>query len=199
MQNRLSLIFGLGLLLFGCSKSELSLSSFVEWNRENPIISVVETENYVFTLTLVPNDLMCLKELKSEVNTLPKDSITQILVEYDQGSYFILKLESKDPESSFLRSNLTSDNEYYSRIEYLSTSIPFDIKKIQNNDTSFVSNHLFERTFGIRPHENVIIYFNESLDPSSNCSISFDSPYDTKPLNFKFNSDDLQAIPRLKI
>lgn len=142
---------------------------------------------------------MALTDLGSNWEELTKDSLSKVVKEYSSGMYFLLKMEAADENTPVLKFNLTSENDYYNRIRYLTAEINQDIQLITTLDTSYVTHHVFERAYGLRPYEQVLFHFDKEPLDSEDVEIQYSGLFTAKKERFKFNSTTIIKIPKLKI
>jgi hypothetical protein len=189
------------LLIFesSCTNSKLDLPDYMNWIKNNPIKASATDSDFAFHCTYKPGDLMAINELRESINDLSKDSLQALLNNYSQGTYLSLAFASKDGDQAFLRHQIKSEEEYYERINYLTTEVPYDVYLIQNQDTFPTANHLYERAYSMRLDETVLLYFDTPKQEKESFTLFYTGKFSSKPLMFEFNNTILESIPNLSL
>lgn len=184
--------------ILGCSNS-LDVNTFIRWNKENKIIQEVSLDKIKLSVQYLPNDLMALNDLGTEINEIQRDSALRLIDEYGDGCYFALAFSSLDGQTPPLKVDAASMEEYYTRLQYLTAQVQEDIHLVLNQDTIDVAHHIFERKYGIGPTDKVLFHFPRNIQNTDQASILYRGLFSPKEMTFTFNTEQIKNIPNLEI
>lgn len=194
--NKLKLGFFI-LLFYSCGKQNLSPDYYVKWvENENNGLSLSKDFNDVnFQILYKPIDYIVAKEYLN--GNLKKEDIKNRVKELSNMQYFTLRIKSKN-SNELLNANISSENEYYQRLEYFMGPMQDDIKLIENNDTIPCALHHFERTYGLAPYNNFVLAFAPSKSNNADKYFVFeDKILGTGKVTLQLKLKDINNIPNL--
>lgn len=188
--------------LTSCS-NYLKPNDYIVWvnNTEHGLIKEYTKSGYLFKAYYRPSSYLALKEL-ADVNISDKllDSVNN---EYDGSYYFDIKIfNSENPNEDALKSFLNNEQEYYARMEYLSSYVNNDFKLVHNSDTMRCMMHHFERTYKLSPNISLSLAFEKEdiRRFSDNLRLLYKGPFSNDSLLIiEFTKNDLNNIPQLKL
>lgn len=192
-----------------CNTGNLEPVAYKNWveNPENGLNVSREAGEFQFTLQYKPLDYVALINQRPE--QLNRQGFMKNKEEMKELQYYTLRIDSKTGDE-MLRSNLSSADEYFYRVEYFSFHLKKDLYLIDGNDSlPCVLSH-FERSYALSPNNNFILAFPLSEKEkvmlakgkayTGEKTLVYDDRYlQTGPVKFTIKKDALSALPQLKI
>lgn len=192
------------LLSFALScKEELSNRRYISYldDESNGLIVIQNNEGVKISCEFKTPEYILLKEKSKETSNLDSIKLLQKeVMEFENLSYFKLKLLSNS-SNDFLKSNLQSESEYFSRLQYLQSNIIRDLFLVIKNDTFNCYFCEFERDYGLSGLVTLNLGFNIKNNSLFNSDFTFifnDSKLGLGLNVFQFKKDNLIAIPYYK-
>ena len=185
-------------IVTGCNKS-LDVGAYLSWAKQNPISATATSGDYIFTCTYKTPELMALYDLREEVFEVQADSVLSVIEDYASSAHFVLRFDTKKKQVPVLKHGISSQDEYGSRVHFLSVLFPSAITIIQESDTLQLANHHFERSYNMGSFEQVLFSLNEPLALNKPVEIVYNGLFTEKPLIFNFNSKSFSKTPSLKL
>lgn len=194
MIRRIAHIVLIGCLLTSCVRPIKEKNDFLEWAKENDaLVQKSTSQDFELEATYRPAELIVASEYSSEV--LSKAILEKRKNELSDLVHFNLKISHPDQDKALLGS---SQEEYFSKLEYYLTSATNDIWLETKSDTLKPSIYHFERYFNLTNYHLIALAFEvkdkEQLDRFTLC---FDGNASALGYHeFKFNS--INNIPELR-
>lgn len=185
-------------LICGCAKNELNSDEYINYveSEKNNIKNSKQIEDLNFSLQYCPTEYLLLKEFKT--NNLSEKLLAERKKENENMVFFKLRISAKN-NSDILNYKISSNDDYYERIQYLSYGFEEDIALLNGKDTLFPALFHFERTYGVVPFADFMLAFNAKIiEPEKFQVIIDDKIFDTGLLKFTYSNKDIQNIPKLK-
>lgn len=184
-----------------CSKpSTLNAKEYVAWieNPDNGVCITKKINDFEFAILYKPVDYIVAMESKNK--NISKDSILKRKNSLKGYQYYTFRIRSfKDNE--FFRTGMTSENEYYERLEYFVSNAQNDITLVEGKDTIPCAVYHFERNYGISPYNNIVLSFEEkdSLNTADKVFIYEDKVLGLGKIAIKIKANELSELPKLNI
>lgn len=185
-------------LICGCAKNELNPDEYINYveSEKNNIKNSKQIEDLNFSLQYCPTEYLLLKEFKT--NNLSEKLLAERKKENENMVFFKLRISAKN-NPDILNYKISSNDDYYERIQYLSYGFEEDIALLNGKDTLFPALFHFERTYGVVPFADFMLAFNAKIiEPEKFLVIIDDKIFDTGLLKFSYSNKDIQNIPKLK-
>lgn len=149
----------IALLLFGCGRKKLDTQGYITWmsNKENGLMIEKKVNNFVFNLYYKPVQYEALQNLAGQ--PVNEETYRKSLDDFRGMEYYTLRIGSADHQTDILKNGISSDAEYYGRIQYYSSSAQNDLKLVAGKDTFPCSIYHFERTYKMSSFNNLILAF----------------------------------------
>ncbi len=192
------IIFLLPGLFIGCNTKSLDKTEYVKWvqDKENGLHKIKTIEKITFDVQYKPYDFILLKELRGN-----SDSIQFNLRKRDlEGlEYFDLKLSLENQD--LLKHGVTSPQEYQERLYYFSFDFQNDIQLFQGDTSYSCKLFHFERSYNLTTDKSFVLGFDKPVKGyQEDMVLRIDSRMlGVGTINIKFNKEDLQRIPELKL
>ncbi|MGB0175701.1 MAG: hypothetical protein ACPF9D_00955 [Owenweeksia sp.] len=186
-------------LLVSCTQ-KLPVEDFVAWHNQedNGLYESTESGGYRFQLQYCPHELVALRNA-SEISNINKEDFVEEVEELKGYQFFNLRISSLS-NADFLRTNLSSQEEYYQRIAYFSSFAQTDFKLVEARDTLECIMYHFERNYGIQPFQTVLLGFKNTTDPPEDKEVVYlDRILGLDPVRIKIESKNLKHIPKLSL
>ena len=187
--------------IIGCSKpSNLNTKDYAAWieNPANGVCITKKISDFEFAVLYKPIEYVVAMESKNK--NISKDSILKRRENLKGYQYFTFRIRSlKDNE--FLKTGMTSQNEYYERLEYFVSNAQNDIKLVEEKDTIPCALYHFERNYGISPYSSIVLSFEEKDNSNTKDKVFI---YEDKVLGIgkiaiKIKGSELSDLPKLNI
>ncbi len=184
-----------------CSKPAiLNTKEYTAWieNPDHGASFTKKINDFEFAVLYKPIDYIAAIESKNR--NISKDSILKRRKDLKGYQYYTFRIRSfKDNE--FFRTGMTSENEYYERLEYFVSNAQSDIKLIEGKDTIACAVYHFERNYGISPYNNIVLSFEEkdSLNTNDKVFIYDDKMLGVGKIAVKIKADGLNDLPKWNI
>lgn len=191
-----TIIFFIVIGFFSCNGG--SLDSLEDWlsNDQNGMIQTIENESFVAALSFIPVEVLIAREYK---NNLTEEIYKRELSERNGMQYFNLKLSSKK-SNEMLKSNVSSEDEYYRRLNYFLNEFENDIKLIDGKDTLNCKLYHFERNYGVTNFNMISLGFkNVNQNKDKKTMYILDRALGLGLQKFEFTKEQINKIPSLKI
>lgn len=193
--GRLTLVF---IVLASCSKKELLPSELIHWveNEENGLRKRQNFENYFFEAKYKPIEYIIALEGRSDVITQGKyESIRE---ELSGLQYLDLNIGTLRSDGNALSSSISSNEEYFERLDYFITYARHDIFMVQGKDTLYPKLFHFERNYGLAPKNTLLLGFDQIKTVSDRILIIDDQILGVGRVKFMFENDKINLTPTLK-
>lgn len=192
------IILTAGLLVFGFNEKELNAEDYVTFieSENNALMNIKKIDNLSFQLQYCTDEYLLLMEHKTD--NIPNALIEEKKRENDSLVYFKLRISAKGT-NDVLSHQISSTDEYYSRIQFLSYELEENIALLNGNDTIFPALFHFERTYGVAPFADFIMAFHTKIKENDDFQILIDDKsFGSGLLKFTYSNNDIQNIPKLK-
>jgi hypothetical protein len=147
-----------------CGQSTLGPEQYLQYVEDTNNGFVVEKElsGLHYVAMFKPAAYAALKDLTRKIpaDEVDKAMFDTALVEYQGLQYYTIKMGAKESGKDVLLYSLSSEQEYYQRINYYSALAQQDIYLVQQNDTFPCALYHYERTYGVSPYNNILLGFN---------------------------------------
>ena len=188
------------LLVTSCSKQELSPMDYVKWvdDSDNGLKKSKIYKGITISAQYRPVEYQVAIEEKS--HALSAEKLDSRSKQIEGMQYYLLRFALEDRSKDIMRFALSSEAEYYQRLNYCSFGMQNDIYLVQGTDT--LSCKLFNavRSYGLSPNADYLLAFEEK-DASAKTErqlIVNDAVFGLGPVKFKFTEDDLNNIPHIR-
>ena len=179
--KRLACITLLVVSLLSCGHKKLEPVAYRQWlnNPENGLTIERTIGDFIVTAAYRSTQFMALKELENY-------------------QYVNLRLDNKDKKTEVLKTALQHQQQYYERLQYLTTTLPEDIYLVEDGDTLPCRLHHYERTYQMSSFCDVSLVFENRHKTTTDKVLVFDDRmFGFGRLQFRFEQDDLNNIPQL--
>ncbi len=196
--KRLGLIIVLICTLAACQKRSLTPMEYVSWvNKEdNGCLVKKEIGQFEFALQYKPIEYVVLMEEKDE--HLKKQVLEKRMTELKGMQYYTLKITSKEGKE-FLKTGISSEEEYYGRLQYFVSAMQDDLALIEGKDTLPCLLYHFERNYGLAPYNNIVLGFKTGNEGKAEDKtlIYEDQVLGLGPVRLTINGKDISNTPNL--
>lgn len=185
-------------LIYGCAKNELNPDEYINYveSEKNNIKNSKQIEDLNFSLQYCPPEYLLLKEFKT--NNLSEKLVAERKKENENMVFFKLRISAKN-NTDILNYKISSNDDYYERLQYLSYGFEEDIALLNGKDTLFPALFHFERTYGVVPFADFMLAFNATIKEPENFQVIIDDKiFNTGLLKFSYSNKGIQNIPKLK-
>lgn len=181
------------------SKVKLSPKEFLLWyeNPENKMITEKTIGDFSYSCFYKEAGYLAIKEWS---NDSLKNDIKEKIKEYEGMQYFSYKIQSLSSQDELLKIGISSEDEYYSRIEYLSFKMQKDFKLIDGTDTLDCKLFHFERNYGLAPNASFTLAFEKGKRNNNSKSLIYeDKVFGNGTIYLTIKENDLNNIPKISI
>jgi hypothetical protein len=189
-------------LCIGCindKPSTVTCSELNAWikDEENGLSISRNIDDLEYSLTFLPSALLVLRDGIQPENTNAWDSA---MYSKNDIMCFLLRYRINSSNTDVLKYNLHSEQEYYSRSNYLSFGLDKDVWLEIDNRKINCALHQFVPHYGISPEAEVILTFPKQSTPfDSNIIVVLnDQLYGAGILKFEFESSVFNNIPTIQ-
>ena len=146
-------------LIGSSKKSTLSVHEYMNWveNTKNGLKVEKEIGDFNFSALYKPYEYLTIMEHKNE--KISGKILKEGIKEYEGMQYFTFKITSNNQQKELLKVGIREDQEYYSRLEYLSFEMQKDFKLIEGKDTLDCALYNYERVYGLAPYATMVLGF----------------------------------------
>lgn len=186
-------------VLGSCSKSRLVPGEYVNWvkNPENGLVASKKMGAFEFSLLYKPVEYIALMEARG--HSVSKEDVNKRKQELDGMQYYTLKIATtKDNE--IMKTGITSEYEYYQRLEYFISPAQDDISIVEGKDTLPCQLYHFERNYGVAPYSTIVLGFpksGETGEKNDKLFIYNDRVLGTGPVMLAIRQSDIDNVPEL--
>ena len=167
-------------------------------NQTNGLIQTKEVGNFLFSAFYKPLNYLAIKEFKT-TDSINKKLFDASVKEYGDLTYFSFKIQNTSEQGELLKMNISSDNEYYGRLEYMAFKMQQDFKLIQEKDTLNCSLYHFERVYGLAPHATFVLAFPKTNTQKEMKLWYHDKFFNTGIIMLNFEPEIISNLPTLAI
>ncbi len=187
------------LLCNGCDSSMLSTEEFIQWvdDPDNGLIQEQVVGEYKFIFQYRPTAYMVLKDLDANELDINQAMFDSTLREYNGLQYGILKIGTVKGNDEFLKQSVVSEQEYFDRIQYFTSSVQNDLYLLNEQDTLPCKMLHFERTFSINSFDNIILGFEADQKETDKTIVFSDKALGTGDIKFFIPGKVLANIPQI--
>ncbi len=187
---------------------KLTPEAYVSWieSDANGLKVRKKIGDFTFAIFYKPLAYLALSELNKDSTT--ETNLQKKIKEYEGLQYFSFRISAEKQQKELLKVNLKSDEEYYSRIEYLSFTMQNDLKLIEGKDTLNCVLYHFERVYGLAPFATFVLGFplteREEKSPSNKfftdkTFLYEDNVFGSGNIYMNIKKESLNRIPELII
>lgn len=187
----------------------LNSAAYKEWieDPQNGYVIQKKVSDFTFSAIHKPLEYLALQELKNQ-DVINQKQVKEKIEAYSGLQYFTFRIAAEAQSNELLKVNLSSEDEYYKRIEYFSFKMQDDLKLIDGEDTLSCSLFHFERVFGLAPYATFLLGFpqitNETTNHKKKNSRSKTLLYDDRmfgvgKIYMTFKEENLNQVPELII
>ncbi|MBN2833710.1 MAG: hypothetical protein JXR48_01960 [Candidatus Delongbacteria bacterium] len=180
----------------------MKVEDYIQWVKENDIlIKSQEIGDFVYSVRYLPVDFQIANELQAgNHNAFQLDTLRISLSEQIS---FIFKISSIDGESTPLRYNVTTNEEYSYNLQYCSFNIADDFFLINKDDTLKCVSALLIREYAVKSDNTIILTFesgqSNDIDLTSDLKVVYeDRMWGNGIIKFTISEENLKRIPILK-
>jgi hypothetical protein len=179
------------LIFCSCGKQTLSPSEYVKYiEDESHGLKVSRTIGDVqYAVLYKPSDYMRIRETHSGAN---------IKEEKGDLEYFSLHYSLSDTSGDLLKKDITTPEEYYERVNYMSYGMQNDIRLVEGTDTLSCRLYNFVRSYGLSPAADIVLAFESSASHSGKTLLIDDNVFGAGMIKIKFEQEDIENIPVLR-
>mgnify|MGYP000356640914 CR=1 FL=1 len=189
--------------LFASNKevpSKLKPVEYINWceDQENELKQSKQIGDFTFSAFYQPHDYLAIKELNKGESVNSKE-FEEKIKEYGEMTYCSFRLENSKTNGELLKTDLSSDQQYYGRLEYMSFKMQEDFKLIQGNDTLPCSMYHFERIYSLAPYATFVLGFPKT-DSKEDIKLWFhDKLFNNGIVILNFKTESIHNLPKLEI
>lgn len=200
MNNRAYIL--LFTLLVSCGQPILSskdLIAFVE-DEKHGLNKKIEVNDWVYKFQYKPPAYTMALENKGQITDSAYDKRYNEL----KGSVWVsIKFGKTNSDVNPLALDVSSLDEYNSRLSYYNTQVANDVVLLYNGDTLHPISHVFENNYGIAPYNVILVGFAlpGGIEKPENKMqvVLFDKVYSNGLIKATFQEKDLQNILNYKV
>lgn len=185
------------------ARESMIKEEYLEWVRdpENGLYREEEIDGLTFSVFYKPLDYVILQELASSGVAI--DSFASYKKQYEGLQYFTLTIKSSQ-DADLLKHAITSERNYYQRIDYCSFRMQNDLQLVQGSDTLACKLFHYERTYQVAPYTNFILAFEDNSTPNTSLVhdktlVFHDQAFGRGIVKLKLKANDLNKVPKLVI
>jgi hypothetical protein len=191
-------LLNVGSIFFSCDTASVSPRGYVDWirNEGNGLNVKKRIGQFEFTLQYKPVDYVILDQFKNDsINKTLVDSLSK---NYDDMQYYTLRIKADDA-NELMRSGISDESEYDSRLEYFLSEAQDDMMLVENGDTLPCELYHFERNYNLAPMNDIVLGFAKTKfsDTSDKTFIYEDQVLDTGPVELTIQASDIKRIPSI--
>jgi len=182
------------------SSPELNPPEYVVWcqNKENRLKKQKEMQDIIFTLQYRPAEYVLCMEQKPQ--TISKNDLQKQLKELEGSEYFDFSIGLSSGQGELLKYNVSSTNEYTSRLNYFAFDMQRDLKLLDGDDTLSCTLFHFERAYDVAPYSVFLVAFPKTKNTTSTKTFLYpDKIFGKGMIKFTYTKEDLSQIPKLKV
>lgn len=191
------------LFITGCSSvSELNPEEYLNFyiNNADVIVNKKNIGTLYFKATYLSPEYMALKMNKSEKYS---DSLEFEIKDRSNFFYFNFEIGENESGQDVLNKDISTPEELFSRIEYLSFKVQNDFMLLVGNDTFPCLMSQYERTFGLNKSIVITCMFervNPFQDRCPDITLEFyDNLFRNGYVKLAFDGDKICELPKLNI
>lgn len=187
------------IMSIGCSKSSVSVSEYFTYikNPNNGLLRESEFSDYRMAVQYKPAEYGALLNLGP--STISDSTFKEETRNLSSWSCFEVRFSGKDG-NEFLKSGIRSENEYFFRVEHLSSRIIEDFKLVTAGDTLDCAIHHYERNYGLTQEAVVHLAFVAEEQNKNDLLLIYNDRFlDVGQVKFRFKANDLRKIPSVLI
>lgn len=194
--------FGMCFFLLSCNsqiKSNKELVEFVDSPESGLSMSHLLNGNTI-TCSIKPPVYILLKEKAKEQPLNDVVLLTKEIIDASDGLYFNLEI-SNSSNSDPLKSNLKSEQEYFSRLQSIEFDLPNYLTVVQGSDTLKNIFSVYERDYGVSGKILVNLAYKRSISnlKEQPIVITFkDNILGTGDSRFEFSGNTIYKVEQLK-
>jgi hypothetical protein len=187
--------------LAACRRSSLPLREYINYveTEEKGLKRTVVIDGWEYNFQYKPYDYIIAQELKGQHN----DSFYKQRLKQLQGTaWFNVRFKKQNSNSSPLRYNATSQQEYEARYSYYLSSAMKDLALIYGSDTLHPISYVFETSYNLAPQETMVVGF--ALPYGDTCPVRpmklayYERVFKNGIIKASFDEQTLKAIPKLQ-
>jgi hypothetical protein len=185
----------------GIVRQELSPAEYVQWieSEDNGIRTSKTINGYTFDLQYKPAEYVVLRESSMELPT--PASLNSEMQALSDMQYFTLRI-SKEGDEDLLEDDVSSPDEFSSRLVYFTGAMQNDIYLVESGDTLPCALFHFERTYSVDTRSTFLIGFLKtkvSTDTDGKTFVFEDRELGTGPIVLSIDQSNLDRIPSLTL
>jgi len=201
MRKAINYIIYILVLCTGIScKKNMKTPDYVRYinNKNNGLIKTTQTDGWEYDVQYRPGDYIILMENKG----VPDDSVlNKREAELKGTAWFNIVIKRIDNQVTPLRYDISSLDEYDTRLNYFLNEAAKDIKLVNGKDTLLPKSYLFENNYNLTPQETMIVGFYLPAGdnyPIKDMQLSYiDKVFKNGIIRAQFSKTVLNHIPNL--
>ncbi len=173
---------------------------YINWceNQENELKQSKQIGDFTFSAFYQPLDYLAIKELNKE-ELMNSKNFSEKVKEYGEMTYCSFRMENSKANSELLKTDLSSDQQYYGRLEYMSFKMQEDFKLIQGKDTLPCSMYHFERIYNLAPYATFVLGFPKTNSKEDIKLWFHDKVFNNGIVILNFKTESVHNLPKLEI
>ena len=185
-------------LLVSCTKSTLLPSDLIRWveNEENGLVQRQEFEHYFFEAKYKPIDYVV--AIEGRTDQLSEKKYGQLKSELEGLQYVDMNIGPLKQKGNALSAGLSSEEEYFERLDYFVTYAQQDIFMVQGQDTLYPKLYHFERNYGLAPKNTLLLGFEQVQQSGDRTVYIDDQILGVGRIKFLFEEEQINSTPTLK-
>lgn len=185
--------------LCSCGKEQLLPADYVAWvqDEDNGLRVGKTVDSYDFTLQYRPLEYIVAMENKGNAG-IHHDSVQKRIKELEVLQYYTLKIASREGKE-VIATGISSEAEYYARMEYFTSGIENDLVLVQGKDTLPCRLFHFERNYQLAPYNNIVVAFDSSSVKADRTFIYDDQVLGIGPVQLTLKASAIENTPQLKV
>lgn len=186
--------------LSSCAKEKLVPADYIAWvdNESNGLTKSRTFGDLMVTARFRPVEYQVAigegdPELKSDVLSSRREQLEGM-------QYYMVRFSLLSKSKDVMKHGISSEQEYYERLNYCSFGLQEDIMMVQDGDTLRCRLFNAVRSYGLSPNADYILAFEEKTNEGSSdrTLIIDDKVYGLGKIKFAFSQDDLEDIPAIR-
>jgi hypothetical protein len=200
-------------IIYGCGKDALSPMEFCAWvnSDESGLKKEKEMNDVIYSAQFRPAEYLTIQNLSRDKEAINNENFNLRMKEADKSLCFVFEVKNASNTGDVLATGVNSNDDYYSRVVYLSYDAVNNFCLVTGGDTLKCRLAQFEQMFKAAPYIRFSLVFdnnqknemkNTEGDHSGNTDMTLvfdDTLWGNGLINLKFSSKEINSIPQVRI
>lgn len=184
-----------------CTNGKVTPEEYILWTADpsNGLIQETNIGEFKFIVEYQPSEKFALRELLEDPDKIDVTRFDSIKREYEGSVYFLVKIGSADGSNDdFMKKGITSEREYFDRMQYFNSEVSNDIILVNGSDTLNCLMHHFERSYSLTSFNTLLLAFENTNKVNDLTLIINDQVLGVGKLKFFIAQQTLTRIPHIQ-